>query len=340
MSITAIIGAQYGSEGKGKVAAYVSTEYDLSVRSGGPNAGHTVCTDKYKYIFRHIPCAAINEKTELLLAAGAIIDCDVLFEEFRLPIEISKRLTIDSQAVVIGDNDRKREENIQKLIGSTAKGVGAALLRKLARDGTATLARDNEALRPYINDVSERLLNALNDGKRVLLEGTQGMGLSIHHGHYPYVTSRDVSVGSLCGEVGVPPKHVNEIILVVRPYPIRVAGSSGPLEKEISWNDVQKQSGSERDMTEYTTVTGLVRRVGEFDIKEVMKAARINGATSIALTFADHLDARAYGCKSSKSLPKTAVQFIDQLENQLNIPVHLVSTGPHTNHMVDLRKQS
>ena len=337
MPITAIIGAQYGSEGKGKIAAYLSSEFGHAVRTGGPNAGHTVINETSTIVFRHLPCASINRSLRSYLGAGAIIDVKVLEDEIGRASVNPEMLMIDKQAVIIEAKDPISEATIQHSIGSTGKGVGAALLRKISRDGSARLVREVPVLRNFVGDVSSAICSALDCGDNVLLEGTQGTGLSLHHGIYPFVTSRDVTAGSLCGEAGLPPTAIDAVILVVRPYPIRVAGNSGPLYNEITWEEVQKRSNSPNDLTEYTTVTGLVRRVGEFDLDQVLTAVRQNGATDIALTFADHLNAIAFGTKSMSQLPAEVVKFVKMLEDATNVPVSLISTGPETTQIIDRR---
>lgn len=337
MSITAVIGAQFGSEGKGKICAYLSREMRHSVRTGGANAGHTVVENGTSRVFRHLPCAAVHPAVKLYLGAGAVIDCSVLYGELEHTVSAAHRLVIDPQAAIITSEDLLAEAVIQESIGSTGKGVGMALQKKIARDGTATLARDVPGLEAYLNAVSDILCEACAHGEPIMLEGTQGTGLSLHHGAYPFVTSRDVTVGSLCGEAGLPPNAVQRAVLVVRPYPIRVSGNSGPLHGEITWDTVKQRSGSTYSLVERTTVTGNIRRVGEFDLQAVKRAARMNGATDIALTFADHLDARCYGTTVRRQLPNPVLRFIEMLEHGVDLPVSLVSTGPETAQIIDLR---
>src|SRR5260370_1473368 len=87
----------------------------------------------------------------------------------------------------------------------------------------------------------------LSEGKRILIEGTQGTGLSLYHGDYPYVTSRDTTVAGCLSEAGIAPTSVRRVIMVCRAYPIRVQnpknGTSGPLSQEIDWRVVSKRSG-------------------------------------------------------------------------------------------------
>lgn len=335
MPVLAIIGAQFGSEGKGKVAAFLSSRAQHSVRTGGPNAGHTVVSGAETFVFRHVPCAAVNSACKLYLGPGAIIDLDVLQNELRQFPSVASRLKISPVAATILPSDLQSETGIQTRIGSTAKGVGAALLRKISRDGSATLARDYAELQGFLSDVPLELSQALILNETILLEGTQGTGLSLHHGDYPFVTSRDVTVGSLCAEAGVSPKSLSEVWLVVRPYPIRVAGNSGPMSKEIDWKTIQQRSGSSADLTEYTTVTKKIRRVSEFSLEQVQRSVYLNGATNIALMFADHLDSSVYGKTKFHEMPSKVRHFAQRIEEATNVPVSLVSTGPDTLQFVE-----
>jgi adenylosuccinate synthase len=201
------------------------------------------------------------------------------------------------------------------------------------------LARDCGALQPYLGDVAGITNEIIARGGRVLLEGTQGFGLSLHHGTYPFVTSRDTTAGTLCGDAGVSPSLLDEIILVVRTYPIRVAGNSGPLYDEITWQEVTRAAHSPKPLIERTTVTKNVRRVGRFDLELVKRAVLINPPTQIALTFIDYIDHANAGKRHYDELTATAKRFIAMLERELGIPVTLISTGAHTAEMIDLRTQ-
>jgi adenylosuccinate synthase len=337
MPATVLVGGQFGSEGKGKIAAFLAPEYTLAVRTGGPNAGHTVISGEERWVFRHIPCAILNPSCIGVLGAGAVIDCEVLREEIYSLGLSPARLAIDPQACVITGIHRSAEVDLVRTIGSTGKGVGAAVASKVMREDVR-LARDESQLAPYLKDTVQLLANALNDDANVLLEGTQGAGLSLYHGHYPHVTSRDVTAGSLCGEAGIGPMSVSEVVLVVRTYPIRVAGPSGPLTSEIDWATVTSESGYQHPLCEYTTVTKKIRRVGRFDPKLVQRAIALNRPTQIALTFVDYLDSRDRGCKRFASLSPASRDFIDELEELCGVRVTLISTGPDTSEIIDRRE--
>src|SRR5207245_164153 len=115
--------------------------------------------------------------------------------------------------------------------------------------------------------VSAAVNSALDEGKSVLIEGTQGFGLSLYHsGYYPYCTSRDTTAAGFLSEVGVSPRRVTEIVVVFRTFPIRVAGKqAGPLNEEITWEQGQKERGYPDSLEERTSVTNKDGRVARLE---------------------------------------------------------------------------
>lgn len=337
MGVEILIGGQLGSEGKGKIAAYLSPEHDLAIRTGGPNAGHTIEHEGRVYKLQSIPCSFINANCMLAIGAGGVIDLEILKREIQECGVTPDRLIIDPQASIITDSHVQSEVTLKGTIGSTGKGVGAAVSAKVLRGDNVPLARDIEWLQPYIGDVSGYANQFIDSGKKVFLEGTQGFGLSIHHGIYPYVTSRDISAGTICGDAGVSPLSVEEIIMVLRTYPIRVGGNSGPFPNEIDWETVTKRSGSPDPIIEMTTVTKKVRRVAEFDMDAVKRATMINRPTQIALMFIDYIDYQNRGVTDFDALTLKARDFVERVEHETSTPVTMIGTGPNNSDIIDLR---
>jgi adenylosuccinate synthase len=171
----------------------------------------------------------------------------------------------------------------------------------------------------------------------VLLEGTQGFGLSLHHGYFPFATSRDTTVGVLCSEAGLAPTLVRQVVMVVRTYPIRVAGNSGPLPDEVDWDTVTRESRAPRPIVERTTVYGEhpARRAIRHGHREA--ACMVNRPTQIAVTFAAYIDWRISAVASLAELTPSARRFIDAIEESCEVPVTLIGTGPRTSDIIDLR---
>ena len=331
--VTIVIGGQFGSEAKGKVISFLADEFDIAVRTGSPNAGHTVFQNGEIYRLQQIPATFVNQKCILCIGAGALINPDILKKELE-HTESKNRLFIDPQAGIIEEKHILQEGELVQKIGSTGKGCGAALADRIWRKDFK-LAKD--VLKDFqISDVAEILNRGIDDGKNILVEGTQGFGLSLYHGIYPFVTSRDTNAANFLAEAGISPLSVNEIILVIRTYPIRVAGNSGPLPNEISWEELSNRIGNKVEET--TTVTKKVRRVAEFDIGIVKKAISINRPTQIALQFLNYLFPNDEGKNSWDSLSKEAKMYIENLERDLSVPITLIGTGQSNEAMIDRRK--
>jgi adenylosuccinate synthase len=198
-----------------------------------------------------------------------------------------------------------------------------------------------EALKPYISNVSQRIEQALACGKKIMLEGTQGTDLSIHHGSYPHVTSRETSAAGCLSDAGVPFTKLRRVIVVARTYPIRVGGESGPMGVEISFDDIAQRSGlpvEQIGKTEIGSVSGKRRRMAEFDWERMRRSVYWNGATDIALTFVDYLGAENVGAVGFDDLNAEAQKFIIDLERICNVPVSLISKGFGRDGLIDRRK--
>ena len=344
-NVDVIIGGQYGSEGKGNIAAFLSPEYDYLIRVGGPNAGHKVYDPSFT--FRHLPSGTQkNQKALIVLGPGTVINEEVLQEEISGCQLEYNRLAIDPQAMLISPRDKRDETNLKKEIGSTGQGVGFATARKIRHRSLKTkLAKDSKLLRPYIRPTYEILERAYADCSRILLEGTQGTALSIHHGHYPYVTSRDTTVAGCLAEAGIPPRRIRRILMVCRTYPIRVQspteGTSGPMKEPLSWEIIAKRSGislKELLSTETSSVSKKIRRVSEFDWELLRRASSLNSPTDIALTFADYLDKHNKSARRFDQLTPDTIQFIEEIERVAAAPVSLISTRFHYRCIIDRRR--
>jgi len=163
-----------------------------------------------------------------------------------------------------------------------------------------------------------------------VVEGTQGTFLSLWHGTYPFVTSKDVTASGICADVGLGPTKVNEVIVVFKSYVTRVG--TGPLDKELSLEDAEKKNWSE-----FGTVTGRQRRAADFDFDLASRAIMLNGATQISLTKLDVLFTDCAGKTSYDELSADAKSFIKNIENKLNTPVTIIGTGPAINDVIDRR---
>lgn len=331
MPVTVVVGGQFGSEGKGKVAHWLAREQraEYAIRVGGPNSGHTAVEKGRSVVLRQLPTPMLSGNVIGIIPAGAYIATDVLLSEAEETGISKDQLLIDSAALVIDDSMRaeERDAGLIDAIASTGQGVGSALARRAMRCGSVRFAGDSTDILGFVRtDLHHILAGALSRGARVLVEGTQGFGLSIlHGGHFPYATSRDTTASGALSEAGLSPLDVDFVALTLRAFPIRVGGNSGPLPLEISWDEVNRGSGGKRDLTEYATVTGRSRRVARFDEDIVLHAISVNRPSSLFLNHVDYFD---YSLYEQPYLSETAAYEMDSLEQRLGCEIDKVGVGP------------
>ncbi|HEY3094727.1 MAG TPA: adenylosuccinate synthetase [Nitrososphaera sp.] len=327
------VGGFYGDEGKGKIIAYLARKDSpsIAVRGGvGPNAGHTFTFEGKEYKVRMLPSAALNPTTRLLIGAGVLVNPQVLLKEVAM-FKADDRTFVDAQCGIIEqahiDRD-KGEQHLKSKVGTTGTGTGPANADRALR--TLKLAKDVPELSLYIEDVSNSVNYALDSNENVLVEGTQGTYLSLFHGGYPYVTSKDVTASAICSDIGIGPKRVDEVLVVFKAYVTRVGG--GPLQNELSEEEAKKHG-----WLEFGSVTGRQRRASPFDMNLAKKAIRLNSATQLAVTKMDVLYPQCAGVREYVKLPAEAKKFIENIEGETRLKVTLIGTGPELYDMVDRR---
>ncbi len=332
MPCTVISGGFWGDEGKGKIISYLALKdkLDFCVRTGSVNAAHTIWYEGKKYALHMVPGGFVHEKCRLLIAAGSNVHVAQFFKEVE-ETGVKNRIGIDSQASIIEEKHSTQDKSSAHLkgLGTTGWGVGPAVEERARR--TAKLAKDIPELKPYLADVATEVNKALDVRKKVLLEGTQGVLLSLFHGTYPYVTSRDTSASAICSEAGVGPTKITESVVVLKAFITRVG--TGPLPGELT-----KEEASKRGWFETAAGTGRDRRSAPFNFELAKKAVMLNGATQIALTKLDCIHPESKGVKTFDALPTEARQFVKEIEKQTGAPVALIGNGPEALDIIDRRK--
>ena len=332
MPCTVIVGGFWGDEGKGKIISYLALKdkLDVCVRTGSVNAAHTVWYKGKRYALHMVPAAFIQEKCRLLISAGTNVHVAKFLEEVEAT-NVKNRIRIDYQASIIEEKHSIQDKSSAHLkgLGTTGWGVGPAIEERVRR--TAKVAKDIPELQPYLTDVATEVNNAIDAGRKVLLEGTQGLMLSLFYGTYPYVTGRDTSASAICSETGVGPTKVDSVLVVFKAFMTRVG--TGPLPGELT-----KEEASKRGWFETAAGTGRDRRSAPFNFELAKKAVMVNGATQAALTKLDVLYSECKGARTYDELPIDAKQFINEIEKQTGIPVVLIGTGPEALDIIDRRK--
>lgn len=376
MPVTVVIGALWGDEGKGKIVDYLAQNMDVVVRfNGGPNAGHTVENEYGKFALHLVPSGIFNPGAICIMGNGMVINPELLVAEIK---ELEKKnvscrnLKISRKAHLIMPRhlrqDRLQEQQRgKKEIGTTLRGVGPAYSDKAARFGVRVedLPRLGKKylnfwkiLNPYICQTEEIIWQALEQDRRILLEGAQGTLLDIDFGTYPHVTSSVCTVNGALQGSGVPWNRVAEVIGVVKAYATRVGSKDQPLLTEIPENlaNILREQAHE-----YGATTGRPRRIAWLDAVQLRYVARINGFTSLAITRLDNLgvlpevkicyDYTESGepiyqvmpgdwstdlrnCKKISNLPRRARKYVERIEELVGIRASLISVGPERDQII------
>ena len=332
MPSTVAVGGFFGDEGKGKIISYLSKNDNptIVVRGGaGPNAGHTIKDGKTTYKVRMLPSGFLNKNARVMIGPGVVVNPKVFFKEIE-EFGVSDRAFLDRHCGIIEQNHLEQDSKgqLKEKIGSTGSGTGPANAERAMR--TLKMAKDVGSLSSYIIDVPSEINTALKNQEKILVEGTQGTHLSLWHGTYPFVTSKDVTASGICADIGLGPKNVNEVLVVFKAYLTRVG--TGPMPNELSSDETEKKGWGE-----FGTVTGRPRRAAEFDFNLASRAIMLNSATQIAITKLDVRFPECAGVNSINDLNSEAKSFIKNIEDKLKVRVMLIGTGPLVDDIIDLR---
>lgn len=332
MPCSVVVCGFFGDTGKGKIISYLALKdkVAVTVRAGvGPNAGHTVLYEGKEYKLRMLPSAFVYEKCRLLIGPGVLINPDILFREIETT-QSKGRVGVDPQCAIIEAKHIEADKKglLAEQIRTTGTGTGPCNAERALR--TVKVARDLPELEKYLADVPLEMNQAIDDGKNVIIEGTQGTFISLYHGTYPYCTSKDVTASAACSDVGVGPKKIDDVIVVFKAFTTRVG--AGPLPGEVSEEEAEK-----RGWREIATVTGRPRRAAPFSYELAKRAVMLNSATQAAITKIDVLFPECKGAKSYDALSQDAKMFIENVEKEIKVPVTLIGTGPDALEIVDRR---
>jgi adenylosuccinate synthase len=317
MPVKAIVGLQWGDEGKGKLADIMGDWADIAVRcQGGANAGHSVWRDGKEYHFHQIPSAILNPKTLCVIGNGAVVDLVALYKEVNdlqaQGIDVLKRLVISEAAHLVLPRHVAMEADAEnKFIGTTGRGIGPCYRDKAGRHGLRCgdiyPIRDFKEIPPEkfdefaqafemfrlggnIQDTVGLLHVAWQQDENIILEGAQGAMLDIDHGTYPYVTSSNTTIQGLLAGCGLP--RADEVHGVFKAFSTRVG--NGPFLTELPENDPNRQilqGEFGQPGAEFGTTTGRQRRIGWLDLVQLKRMILINGVTHLHMTKADCLSA-------------------------------------------------
>jgi len=344
----------------------------------------------------------------VVLSPESIIKEMIQFDNLEGRLFISDKAHLNLYYHALIDQAKERLKG-DKAIGTTGKGIGPAYADKINRTGfrvgellnptklttsiieyfeqnrqifdiyeiptpieselLAELVGYKEKLAPFITDTTQLVWKALDDNKRILLEGAQGTLLDIDHGTYPFVTSSATVSAGACTGLGINPKDIGKVIGIVKAYCTRVG--NGPFPSEDFGDDGQRLGEQGH---EFGTTTGRARRCGWFDAVATRHAARLNGCDELALMKLDVLDGfdavklcvayelngkeidympsnledvkpiyktfkgwnNSVGARTFDALPKDAQDFVKTIEEISKTKVGIISTSPERDDTIIL----
>lgn len=335
--VKAIVGANWGDEGKGKITDMFAEQADVVIRfQGGANAGHTIINHYGKFALHQLPSGIFSSRTTNVIGNGVALNIPGLKKEIDQVMDggvPSPRLLVSDRTQIVMPYhvlfDQYEEERLShRSFGSTKSGIAPFYADKYAKIGfqvselfdetaladrlrailevknilivnlygreplalepiLAQLNEWREFIRPYVADTTAFLHDALQDGKKILLEGQLGALKDPDFGIYPFTTSSSTLAGYGGVGAGIPPYEIQEVVAVTKAYSSAVG--AGAFVSEIFGDEADTLRRLGGDAGEYGATTGRPRRMGWFDVVATRYGCRVQGATSVALTALDVL---------------------------------------------------
>lgn len=424
---TAVVGLQWGDEGKGKIVDYLTARHDVVVRyNGGANAGHTVVIGNERYALHQIPSGILSGGKACVIANGVVIDPETLLAEMdglrARGFTFTDNLVISNRAHVVMPYHKIHDAALEEVltrsagdtgqdlsIGTTKRGIGPCYADKVQRSTAIRMAdlvdrkrllsklqlvcrlrsaelsalgvsappldpdalaeeyaEYGERLAPFVHDTTYFLHEAISANRAVLFEGANACLLDIDHGTFPYVTSSHCSTLGIPSGTGVPGRHIQRVVGIMKAYTTRVGAGPFPSEELGPIGERIRERGRE-----YGTTTGRPRRCGWLDLVAVRYSAMVCGVTEAACMCLDVLSGlnelricTAYRMKDGRtsdrflpdaellgeaepvfetlpgweeeiidvserrSLPENARAYLQRIEEIIGIPISIVSVGP------------
>lgn len=415
--VCAIMGSQWGDEGKGKLVDILSPEFDIVARcQGGSNAGHTVVVNGKKFAFHLIPSGILHPNTICVIGNGVVLHIPTLLQELsfleqngisyqdRLKISDRTHLLFDAHQIV---DAMSEEELAGEKIGTTKKGIGPCYSGKALRTNLRfgdlkffshfeenlkklivqlqkrhafeyDIKKEVARYQQYANVLSPMMIDsvaflniAIDQDKKVLIEGANATLLDIDFGTYPFVTSSNASIGGACTGLGIAPNKIDYAIGIAKAYTTRVGSGPFPTELTNELGHAIREKGHE-----YGTTTGRPRRCGWLDTVVLRYSQMINRFNALNLTkldvlsdlleikiavsysyqgkkldsFPSHLEMLSHveveyetlpGWKcdissitSFSDLPTNAIAYITRIEQLVGCPIQWIGVGPGRENMI------
>jgi adenylosuccinate synthase len=386
----AVIGLQWGDEGKGKIVDYLSEKFDLVARyQGGNNAGHTVIVEDVTYKLNLIPSGVIRGKV-CFLGQGIVLDPDHFLKEYQQICEkiSNPNIYLSSNIPLILPYHKQLDKINESIltgedkIGTTAKGIGPAYQDKVGRKSIKlydlkSLDKIKEKLEsikkfydPVLNAYQEEAINidqylTILDSfykevgslivdnsfikknfnqQKILFEGAQGALLDLDHGSYPFVTSSNTISSNIMIGSGLQVDY--QTVGIFKAYATRVGNGPFPSELFDQIGDYIAETG-----VEYGTVTKRKRRDVLNNLEEIKICKSYQGQSFEEINFNDSDSLKSFSLneddfkifqswgdiskvKDFDSMPQSLKNYIQYIEEYLEIPIKIISLGPERNQTI------
>lgn len=335
--VRAIVGANWGDEGKGKITDMYAHDADIVIRfQGGANAGHTIINEHGRFAFHLMPSGVCYNNVTCIIGNGVALDINKFIKELGdvKAAGLDPHLLVSDRAQILMPYhillDTYEEERLGKnAFGSTKSGIAPFFSDKYSKIGIqvnelfdeqtirakiknictlknltlehvyhkpllkeeeiyAQCMQYKELIAPFVCDTHKYIMQAIKDGKNILLEGQLGTLKDPDFGIYPMVTSSSTLAGYGAVGAGIPPYAITEVVAVTKAYSSSVG--AGEFVSEILDEDqAQELRIHGGDKGEFGATTGRPRRVGWFDAVATRYGIECQGANKVVLTALDCL---------------------------------------------------
>lgn len=286
-NVDAIIGLQYGDEGKGKITAGLinSNQHNTCIRyNGGPNAGHTIVRDDGKVFKLHQLPSSIVYNKPAHIGSGCVLNAQKLFEEIEAVKSIDPNLNVIKNLSISPNVPLIKNEHIEKdsfyhysKQGSTNQGIAPAYASFYNR--TSTLIKDSNLINVF--NITNKII-----ANNILLEGAQGFYLDPFNGSYPYTTSSHCLPAAAAATLGFDPRKFRNIIGVAKCYETRSGEDPNFYTGVNSYTLVKYQNTLNRLVSlgrEFGVTTGRQRKVRFLNLNELIHAVQASGCNIVII---------------------------------------------------------
>uniref|UniRef100_A0A1I8BE14 Adenylosuccinate synthetase n=1 Tax=Meloidogyne hapla TaxID=6305 RepID=A0A1I8BE14_MELHA len=292
MSVTLLLGAQWGDEGKGKIGIVARSQ-------GGNNAGHTVVVNNHEYDFHLLPSGMATKECINIIGNGVVVNLEALFSEIEKngfkfgngEDENDRKLFISDCAHLVLPVHIEADGYQESLLEEKSYREQVQFYSKIFSNINTNVDIDLQKLKEHASQIKKFGLNCnttmllhkyRQEGRAILVEGANGTLLDIDFGTYPFVTSSNSTAGGACTGLGIPPTCITRIVGIFKAYQTRVG--FGPFPTELLNNDGKTPNKEGEKLqkigAEFGVTTGRKRRCGWLDLVLLRYSCIINGFTS------------------------------------------------------------